>query len=186
MKKLFIICISMIVFGVGLQAHSGCEHDFNFDGIHCDDRDYEFDDDCIYIYSEYNFDEYIKITSEMDLYVNGELINTGYSDTKILEKYYCGLREIRKRAVDLGCEGAKLGLKGARIGILAVAKLPMVFLGNADEFERDIEKEAAKIELEAEKIEKRGEALENFVDEVEELESDLKYRIEELDDLDWF
>ena len=186
MKKLSSLALIIILMSIGLLAHWDCDHDCNHSTFNMEERDYDFEDDCLYIYNREDCDEYIKITSEPELFVNGELIEITYSERRILRKYYYGIREIRDRAIDLGCDGAKLGLKGAVVGLKAVANIPLVLFGDVDRFEERIENETDRIEIEAEKLEKRGEEIEKLADKIEEYEDKLKIRIIELDDLDWY
>lgn len=186
MRKNLITALIVFLLVGGLSAHHTHNHDFNFDSIGCNGRNYEFKADCIYITDEDYCDEYIKITSDSKLYVNGHLVKTNYFDRKILDKYYTGLREIREMAIDLGYDGARLGLKGAAIGIKAVAKLPLILFGNVDEYEESVEAEAESIEEEADLLEKRGEEIEKLAEELEECKEDLEGRIKELDQLAWF
>lgn len=185
MKKVAILLMIVTLLAGGLFAYGNDRH-IDFNSIDCNGRNYEFEDDCIYIYNDDYHRDYIKITEDLELYINGREIETNYFDRRILDEYYDGLREIREMAKELGYDGAKLGLKGAVVGIKAVAKIPMIILGKSDEFEKSIEQETEKIEREAEEIEERGEEIEKMADEVDDCEYKLKKRIEELDDLGWF
>lgn len=183
MKKLLGVLLTVVLVSAGAFAHYN--HN-GFNTVHNDDHRYEFDDDYVTVYNEdYDYD-YVRVTSDLDLIVNGEVIETHYSDRKVLAKYYKTLRKIHERGKELGYDGARLGMRGAKVGLKAVVKLPMAIFGGADEYQRAIEREADKIEREAEILEERADKLEAIADKVHEYEYDLKKRIDELDDLHWY
>ena len=183
MKKLFRVLLAVVLVSVAAFAHYN--HN-GFNTVHNDHHRYEFDDDYITIYSEdYDYD-YIKINSDLDLIVSGEIVKTHYHERKLLAKYYKLLRKIHKMGKEVGYEGARLGMRGAKVGLKAVVKLPMAIFGHADEYQRAIEREADKIEREAEILEERAEEIEAMADKINKYEHDLKHNIDELDDLDWY
>jgi len=85
-------------------------------------------------------------------------------------------------------EGAKIGVKGARIGTKAVAGvMKMLFLNfDEDEFEENMESESDEIEEMAAELEERAEELEEMADNLKDMQDDLSREIREIHELKWF
>ena len=83
-------------------------------------------------------------------------------------------------------ESAKIGLKCTKVGISAVASLLLLLFGDSDEYERKVEKTGHKVEIEVKKLEHQADKLERKADKLEDIEDEIRGRIKELDDLNWF
>jgi len=89
---------------------------------------------------------------------------------------------------DIGEAGVTVGLKGAELGIKAASGVFKILLPGytAEDYERDMEKQADKLEKKAEKVEEMADELEVMIDHLETLHEELEEEISELDRLDWF
>lgn len=132
--------------------------------------------------------ETVEITPDLELYVDGERVETGKQERKLLRAYYDQADEIVGVAEALGREGAKLGARGAAVGVRAVARVLRLLDKDydAEDLEADIEAETESIEIDAEKIERAGEELEEQIGDLRGIGDRLQERVPELEELDWF
>ena len=107
---------------------------------------------------------------------------------KVPAEYYELATSALDKVEDIGEAGVKVGLKGAELGIKAATGVFKILLPGytADDFERDMEKEAEKVERKAEVIEEMADGLEIMLDNLETLHDDLRDEIKELNRTDWF
>ena len=75
------------------------------------------------IIRERHDDEYVEITRDYDLYINGRRIRTRGVPARLTREYYEKVMDIRREARRIGLEGAEIGMEGAAMGIKAVAGL---------------------------------------------------------------
>ena len=116
----------------------------------------------------------VEITEEYELYIDDRHIKTDKDQQKLLGEYYELVVGFEDAIIDIGKEGARIGISGAALGLKAVGGVFKLLSPHydSDDLERDIEREAEKIEVKAEKLERQAEQIEDMVDE--------------LDDLGWF
>ncbi len=132
--------------------------------------------------------ETVEITENHELYINGDRVKLDDDQQKLVREFYEQGMEIVGYAKELGWEGAKIGVSGAKLGLRAVGNVfRLLFTGyDTDDFEREMEREAAKIEAKAEMLEEKAEKVEYMVEELEDIAWEMDREIPELRDLDWF
>ncbi len=181
---LIIFLIFSTILGAEEKRHSFCwgEH-FSFP----EDVEIDFDDDAIQFYSR-GRNESVKITNDYELYVNGKWVSTSPSEKRLLRKYYYQGMKVAEFAKRISEEGTEIGVRGAEIGIDAVAGIvKVIFTGfDEEELEKDLERKAEELEERAEELEERAERLEEIAEELEEIHYELKDRIPELRRLEWY
>ena len=130
----------------------------------------------------------VEITEEYELYIDGRHIKTDKDQQKLLGEYYELVVGFEDAIIDIGKEGARIGISGAALGLKAVGGVFKLLSPHydSDDLERDIEREAEKIEVKAEKLERQAEQIEDMVDELDDIARELTREIPELDDLGWF
>lgn len=140
------------------QCHVSCLDNFSLD----------FVNDAVIMTSRSGEYRIVKITKEDELYINGNRVYTDSEEKELLSEF--------RQDMILIIDGAKrIGYKGAKIGLKAVAGV-MEALCTDLEFE-ELE---AQLDDEAEKIEAEADELEEISDRLEDIQSDLKERIPEL------
>ena len=130
----------------------------------------------------------VEITEEYELSVDGRHIKTDKDQKKLLGEYYELVVGFEDAIIDIGKEGARIGISGAVLGLKAVGGVFKLLSPHydSDDLERDLEREAEKIEEKAEKLERQAEQIEHMVDELDAIARELTREIPELDDLGWF
>jgi len=168
-------------------------HDIKI-GRHASHADYRMDhvdlrfDDGSLIFHDQLGDEEVEITSDNELYINGDHIETTPKQKEILAEYHDAVSEIVDQAMVIGYEGVKVGAHGAALGLKAVGRVFKMLSPeyDSDDLERDMERDAAKIEKRAEELEKKAEKIEKKADRLEVLSDKLCDEIPELEKLRWF
>ena len=191
MKRISIIFLAVLLAAsfIVQDAHAGknCKrYNRHINGI--EDIDFDVEDGSLFIESEEYEDEYVEITEDYKLYVNGRRVKLDGDHQKLVEEYYEQFFEITDYAKKIGLEGAKIGVHGAKIGLLAMAGVCKLMLENydSDDLERDLEREARKLEIKAEKLEKKAELIEDMADNLEYLHEEMRDEIPALGNLGWF
>lgn len=185
---LLIVAFLAVSFAVP-DARAGKKHKCfrgDIDGI--ENIDFDVDDGSLFIESEEYEDEYVEITEDYKLYVNGKRVRLDNDQQELVEEYYEQFFEITDYAKKIGLEGAKIGVHGAKIGLMAMAGVCKLMLDNydSDDLERDLEKEARRLERKAEKLEKKAELIEEMADRLEYLHYEMRDEIPALGNLGWF
>ena len=185
-----LLILSLSAFSV---AGAGDTDDKNERGSHrhynCDDGiSIDLDDATLVIASHDRRDECIEITEDFELYVDDRRVTLDDDQQKLVEEFYLRALEIRDNAHNIGWEGARIGVSGAKLGLKAVGRVFKMFLTSydGDDLEEDMERDAGKLEARAEKLEKKAEKIEQMVDELDELAYEMRREIPELDELGWF
>lgn len=139
-------------------------------------------EDCGYDYCR------VEITEDSELYINGEHIETDPDQQKLLREFYEHVEAMEDYAKELGWEGAKIGVAGAKLGLMAIGKVVKLLSPryDTDDLEREMEDEAEKLEERAEELEEKAEEIDDRLEELEDLAYDLNKAIPELDAYDWF
>ena len=75
-----------------------------------DNVDIDIDDGSVIISPEYGDDEYVEITEEYKLYVNGRKVRTSTEEREMLAAYH-------EQVYDIVDEAKRIGWKGAKIGV---------------------------------------------------------------------
>ena len=189
-KILFLMLAAGLIFCSAGYAGDRFHFDHDYHGHIWDTDDFEIDvDDGVIIIEDHGRrTNTLEITPEYELYLNGELIKTNEEQKKLVEDFYVLFFETIEYGKEIGYEGAKIGLKGAKLGLKAVGRVfKMIFTGyEAEDLERDMEREAELLEEEAEELEEMAEEIEDMVEELEDIAYELQREIPELRELDWF
>jgi len=126
----------------------------------------------------------IIITKDGKLSIDDNEVQLPEKSKILVKEYYSQLLEIRNIALKIGKEGGEIGLSGAVLGLKAIIKLPLLFLGE-DKYEEAIEHEAEKLEAKSEKLELKADELEKYVEQLEIIENKLTMKVPELRDIEW-
>ena len=133
-------------------------------------------------------DDEVAISKDGRLWINGDKVSVRRSERELLVEYHELANALLEKAEEIGEEGVKVGLKGAELGIKAATGIFKILLPGytTEDYEEDIEEAAEKIEKKAEKLEKKAEKLETMSEHLEDIHNDLRRKVDELGDLDWF
>jgi|GEM_PF-2823455 len=191
MKYLSVICAGLLAATLLAPASHAAHVRF-----HCDAGDGLFRDDDVsveiekgsIIFSHDDGDETVEITEDAELIVNGSRVRLSGGERELVEQYYATFNDIMDEAKSIGIQGAKLGGKGAAIGIKAALGAFMLLASDCDreDFEESLEEDGEKLERAAKKLEKRANRLEKRVESLERLHGKLRHEVDELDELGWF
>ena len=148
----------------------------------------DIEDGTIVLTSRADHEDYVEITQSYQLYINGYKIDLSRSERKLVAKYYNQFFDIIDFAKDLGHDGARAGVAGAKIGVKTAAEvLKAVFSEyEIDDLEEELEIESEKLESLILELKERTEELEEMADEFEELHYELRREVDELYELRWF
>ena len=147
------------------------------------------EDDVLILSDRYDDNETVEITPSYQLYVNGEKVDLTRRQRKLIAQYYHKYFELLDYAVEIGREGAKIGKIGAEIGIKAAAGIiKAIFLTEfkLEDLEDDVEWDTDNLEELIEHLEEKAHEIEELAEEFDELHSELRYKIDALNDLGWF
>lgn len=133
-------------------------------------------------------DETVEMTAEGDLAVNGRAVRLGASERDLVQDYYATFDGIVQDAKEIGLAAAKIGAKGATLGLKALLGTLMLVSPDydKDDLEETLDDESDKLDRSAAKLEKRGKRLERKADKLEKIHKQLRDRVPELDELEWF
>ena len=149
--KALLVAVLLTVMAAG-PAPAGDLHFGTMDGKmwEIDDISIGIDDGTVFLEHEYE-DEWIEITEDYELFVNGDRVKTDEEQQEMVVEFYDGVIEIKDMAIDVGIEGARIGLAGAGIGLKAVGGVfKMIFTDyDEDDLDRDLERAASKLEAKA-------------------------------------
>jgi hypothetical protein len=180
-----ILLAHALVLGCAAGAAAGRHHRLHDLG---DGLDIDFEGDTLVLtHDDYRGDA-VEITREADLIVNDDRVRTGRAERRLLRAYYDRALQIEVVALELGEEGARIGVQGASLAAHALIRVVKLLSPDydSDDLEREMEEKSEKIEIRAEALEERAEELEELVDEMEDLADDLRERVPELEALGWF
>ncbi len=190
MKTLAVI--PMVLFAAAIcaplsssaEVQVRCNEDRLFRG---DDVSVEFEDGSI-IFTDKESDETVEITERAELFVNDRAVTLSPSERELVRDYYATFNGIVEDAKSVGIEGAKLGVKGAGLGLKAAIGVLRLLSPDydSDDLEEDLERKEEKLERAASRLEKRAERLEKHAGRLERLHEDLRDKVNELNELDWF
>jgi len=152
------------------------------------DIDVDIDNDNIVLTCSYDNEQWVEITPDCELYVNGSRISLTRHQEHLLDDYYDCFMEIIDQSREIGIEGAKIGIKGVKVSLVAVRCLLKMALTeyDTDTFEKEIEEESDRINEQAEELNEMAEELEKSAKEFEILHVALKRQINVLNQLVWF
>ncbi len=167
------------------EVHMRCDDDDNL--FRSDDVSVEFEDASV-IFTDKQSDETAEITERAELVVNGRSVRLSRGERALVKDYYATLDAIVEDAKSIGLQGAKVGARGAALGLKAAVGVLLLLSPSYDgnDLEQDLEEDQQKLERTASKLEKRAERLEKRADKLERLHQDLRDNIHELDELGWF
>jgi len=197
MKKLSITLLAFLfLFSLAAADNSDTETrfpgdtDINFrsigSGCNWDDVNIDIEGDDIIMTNRHRGDE-VKITHEYDLIINGKKIEMDEHQRQLVKEFYHNMLDLTEYAAVIGVEGAKIGARGAALGISAIGKVFRLLDENydTDDLEREVEREAHKIERDAARLEKKADEIEWMADELENLYGKMEREFVELRDLHW-
>lgn len=191
MKVIAVSAVALLLI-VGLPVTSDSKSHVHGVSVHHEGHlnnvSIDIDDGTIILTHEDRRRESVEITEDYELYVNDERVVLDENQQALVADYYELGMEIVDYAKGIGLEGARIGLSGAKLGLKAVGNVfKLVFTSyDTDDFEREMEREAARLEARAEVLEEHAEVIEDMVEELEEIADEMNREIPELDDLDWF
>jgi hypothetical protein len=183
-----IACAAAAFAPMTVSAHrivcsESVEHELFRDG----DVQVEYDDGSL-IYTHKDDDETVEITSECKLIVNGHCVRLDHRQRQLVRDYYRCFGSIVEEAKEIGIEGAKIGAKGAMLGLAAVIGTLKLLAPDydSDDLEEELDHKSEKIERVTARLEKKAEKLERRAKTFEHQHKQLRHEIEELNDLGWF
>ena len=178
--------VLMLLFS-SLTAHN---HDHRVDEFLSlyKDIDLSITEGSVLLSNKYDNSEYVEITENYDLYVNGEKIILSDDQQQLVSEYYDLLESIVEYAKDIGLDGARIGVAGAKIGLKALAgAMKAIFTEYENEkLEQDLESEGEKIEDMAKILEDKVEDLEHLARKLEKTHNHMREVIPQLSELGWF
>jgi len=148
----------------------------------------DIENEIIVLTCKYDDEQWVEITPDYKLYVNGHHIHLNRYQRRLVEDYYDNFMDIIEQAKQIGKEGALIGVKGAKIGIIATAGALKMLVSDydSDDIEEDLEDEKLELEECAEKLEELAEELEETAEDFEDIHYTMKDEIRDLNKLDWF
>jgi hypothetical protein len=196
MKPFVILCVLGLAAAtafVPVEAaahrtiHVNCDSDDTDNLFRGDDVDVDIEDGSI-TFTHEDDDETVEITGKGDLYVNGEAVSLSPDQRDLVVEYYETFDGIIEEAKLIACEGAKIGVKGAGLGIHAAlgALLALGDEEDLEDLEEKLERKGEKIERMAKRLERRADRLEAKAESLEGLHKQLRNDIDALDDTGWF
>ena len=151
MRKIFVLSlllcfITSSLFAVDYKKKKKHHHDFNI----LDNVEIDIDGSSLILTDKESAD-YVEITEDHQLYVNGDFVKTNDDQEELIGRYYDMYFEIIDYAKRIGLEGAKIGVEGAAIGVKAVAGVFKLLQDDYDseDLEEELEEEAEKLEEKA-------------------------------------
>lgn len=182
---LLLFFVAGLVQGVDYEKKKHSDHNTGFGILENVSVDIE---GSTLILTDERTDDYVEISEDFELFVNGELIPVSKDEKLLLEKYYHLYFDIIDYAKRIGLEGAKIGVEGAAIGVKAVAGVFKLLREDYDseDLEAELEEEADKLEEKAEQLEDRAKNIEDMAEVLENLHYQLGDEIEALSDLEMF
>ena len=129
----------------------------------------------------------VRVTADIELFVNGENVRLTTAQRARLKEWYDLTYQIRDQAKLIMKEGLKVGIKGAGLGLKAIGGLVKMLVTDYDEeeFEAYMEAEGEKIEAYAEVLEEKAEVVEDMAERWEDIGDNLVRDVPELNRLDW-
>ena len=160
----------------------------------CNDKDWTFNaksidlDDGTLVIEHEDEDWIVEITEDYELYIDGRKVRTDRQQKKLLRHYYRDYEDIEELAAEIAKEGTKIGLAGAKFGVMAVACAAKLLLDDyeCDDMEDEIEIKSDDLEKMVKKLEKKAEKIEDMADDLEKTHKKLRKSIPELRDLEDF
>ncbi len=194
---LAIVVLAAILSAATGAAYAGLRHDrdeSDWDwrwgkGIGRGDLEIDLENDgSISISHDDHDDDLIQITDDYELFINDDEVSVDRKQRKLLRNYHTKARILCLAADEIGKEGARIGMQGAKLGAVALVRL-VKMLGSdydSDDFEADMEEDAEDIEELAEELEERAEELEDLADDMDDIAEQLCDEVPELAALRWF
>ena len=182
-----ILCIILIFSSVLFAINDDSDKDRNILACY-EDIEVDFENGTIVLTCKYDDSEFIEITEDHDLYINGRQIRLDRSQRRLVAEYYDRFTAVIEYAKEIGLEGAKIGIAGTKVGLKALVGVMKVLFSDyeSDELEEDIEEESEDLEEMAADLEEKAEDLERLADSLEELHDEIRDEIPEIGELRWF
>ncbi len=192
MKKVLLTTVMVLLMASVVSAgnrHIEIEVDgFSFDrACRLHNHQVQWDKRTVLITAVDHDDFDVEIDSDYDLSIDGEKVDLTPQQQVMVEEYYEQFDGLTDEVKEIIWAGAKIGLKGAGVGLKAITGVvKMIFTDyDEDDLERDVERAAEKIEAQAEVIEKQAEKVEDMAYDLEESFDLMVKAIPELQKLDW-
>ena len=186
---LVLALLVLLVSPVSADGHQDCE--FSVRGLnkwHMDGVKYEIDDGSIFISHRGLRHDRVEFTEEGRLYINDESVKLDREQQGLVATYYDLTTDIVSQAKNVGKEGARVGIEGAKLALKVVGGVfKMAFTSyDGDDLEQDVEWEAEKLERRAERLEEKAEDIEELAEDLERIVEEMNETIPELRKLGWF
>ncbi len=121
MKFLFII-LSFLMISTILGGKVDSRHHQSDYQLSClNEVDINIENDIIVLSCNYDNDQWVEITPDYSLFINGQRIYLDRYQRRLVADYYDHFMDIIDQAKRIGKEGAIIGVKGAKIGMIAAA-----------------------------------------------------------------
>ena len=169
--------------------YHNADYTYNYSYNHDEgELDIDFKGSTLVITCDYDDYDIVEINASYEMYVNDKQIELDAEEQKLVKEFYDETRDIQRTVKRVAAEGAKLGLKGAKLGLQAIGGLFKAALTSytTDDLERDMEWAAKRLEDEAEDLERMARRIEKRVDNLEEIGLELTDRIPELQEIECF
>lgn len=182
-----ILFISIVFSSVSFAIHDDSDKDRNILACY-ENVEVDFENGTIVLTCKYDDSEFVEITEDHDLYVNGRQVKLDRSQRRLVADYYERFTIVIEYAKEIGFEGAKIGIKGTKVGLRALVGVMKVLLSDyeSDELEEDLEEEAEDLEELAADLEDKAEDLEHQAESLEDLHHEMRDEIPEIGALRWF
>ena len=132
-------------------------------------------------------DDKLVITEDFKLYHDKEPITLDTKQQELVREYYelaeysfDKLRDIRDQGIEIGLDGAALGIKA--IGKVLKLLSPTY---DAEDLEREMEQEGETLEKRGERLEEEAERFEESLDHLGDMYEEMRATIPELADIEW-
>jgi len=179
--------IFFLLITASVAAHRHDDKTDNFLALY-EDVDISIDAGSITLTCKYDNSEFLEITDDYDLFLNGEKIFLDSDQQELVAEYYDILSSIIEYAKAIGFDGARIGVAGAKIGLKALAGVMKVLFTEYEsaELEGDLEIEGKQLEEMARDLEDKAEDLEHLARALEKTHERMRSEIPQLGNLEWF
>lgn len=182
--------LSILIVFIFFASNSAHFHDHKVDEFLAlyEDVDVSITEGSIILAWKYDNSEFVEITDDYNLYVNGNKVKLNRDQKELVAEYYDLLESIIEYAKEIGLESARIGVAGAKIGLKALVGAMKALLTEyeSDKLEEDLEDEGKQLEEMARDLEDKAEDLEHLAEALEKTHKSLHKEIPQLRELKWF
>jgi len=194
-KELLVILVpvlallALLVSPMSANGHQECPFSVgDLNKWYMDGVKYEIEDGSIFLSHHGHRHDWVEITVDGQLYINDESVKLDREQQGLVATYYDLTTGIVSQAKNVGKEGARVGIEGAKLALKVVGGVfKMAFTSyDGDDLEQDVEWEAEKLERRAERLEEKAEDIEELAEDLERIVEEMNETIPELTELGWF